>query len=306
MWGFVSGDFMDNKLKKSILNVLKIAVSLALCAVAVFSMLGATLINVGRDYLNSDEFAQMVETADLHTVKFSVKDKKVNVAEYLVDVAKEYVKTKNPYFFSFVTNAIESLFPWDSIEKVVKTEVMYLVDFVVNSDSKQAKERLDNGKSVEEVLELNPKNATSPEEALRIFIRSFIIKSIENTAKMSTDKFIVFLSEATVTKLVLISVASLLALAIINLRTVFNVFLYSGLSSFACGFIIKYAQSKFVKMNAGAQDLIGYTFLKPLADMYSKNAVMGFVFGTVLVCLFFISCYLFKKCMNKPEEMTEK
>ena len=79
------------------------------------------------------------------------------------------------------------------------------------------KKRLDNNIPIDTVLELDPKNAKSVEDAVRIFMRSFVVSSIEKTSQMSSDKFIVFLSQETVTKLVILSVVLLIAFVAISL-----------------------------------------------------------------------------------------
>ena len=94
----------------------------------------------------------------------------------------------------------------------------------------------------------------------------------------------------------------LIALIAINYKSVLNILLYSGFSSLLCGIIIKIAQNKFDEMNFGNEDLVGYVFLKPLADAYSTNATIGFVAGFILIALFIASLFLFSP---KPTEKTE-
>ena len=187
----------------------------------------------------------------------------------------------------------------------MKNEVLYLIDFFVNSDAKAAQERLDNNISVDTVLELDMKNAKDIEDAIRIYMRSFVVKSLEKTSKMSSDKFVVFLSENTVTKLVVLSVALLLLIIVVNHKSILNVLAYGGISSLLCGVIIKVAQAKFIEMNIGGEDLVGYYFLKPLADTYSTNATIGFIAGFVLIALFVGTLFLFSTPEEKSEEKTE-
>ena len=121
---------------------------------------------------------------------------------------------------------------------------------------------------------------------------------------MSNDYVIVLLSQQTMTKLVMLSVVFLIILVVINLKTIFDTLLYGGLISFAYAITIKAAQGKFESMNEGMQDLVGYVFLKPLADSYSMNAIIGFLIGIVLIALFAGAYFLFKNFVNK--EKTEE
>lgn len=293
---------MNKKTTSTIFNIFKIVISLILAVCATVSMLGATLINVGRDYINSDEFKTQVNTTDLSTVKFVVGNEKTTVGDYLKDSAREYIESKNKYFFSFAQTAVDQILSSEFVNRVVKNEVLYLVDFFINSDPEEAQERLDNNVPVNTVLELDPKNAKSVEDAVRIYMRSFVVSSIENTAKMPSDKFIVFLSQDTVTKLIILSIVLLIALIAVNYKSILNVLVYGGFSSLLCGIIIKVAQNKFDEMNLGNEDLVGYVFLKPLADAYSTNATIGFVAGLILIGLFIASLFLLSP---KPEEKIE-
>ena len=63
-------------------------------------------------------------------------------------------------------------------------------------------------------------------------------------------------------------------------------------------------KSKLFKLSyERRQGLVGYVFLKPLADQYSTNATIGIVVGVILVALFVGVYFLFKNFVNKkPEE----
>ena len=293
---------MQKKSNEKLIYILKVVISVILAICATVSMLGATLINVGRDYINSDEFKTQIKTTDLSTVKFMVYGNKTTVGDYMKDSAKEYIESKNKFFFSFAETAVDNILTSEFVNRIVKNEVLYLIDFFINSDAKAAQERLDNNISVDTVLELDMKNAKDIEDAIRIFMRSFVVKSLEKTSQMSSDKFVVFLSENTVTKLVVLSVALLLLIIVVNHKSILNVLAYGGISSLLCGVIIKVAQAKFVELNAGGEDLVGYYFLKPLADTYSTNATIGFIAGFVLIALFVGALFLFSTPKEKSAE----
>lgn len=292
---------MDKKTTTTIISIIKFVISIVLCVAIAGSMLGATLISVGRGYLNSDEFKAQIESTDLADVKFQVHNQKVTVKEYLLESAKSYVASQNRFFFSFANSAIEKILSSELVDKAVKDEVLYLVDFLLNSDAKEAKERTEKNIPIEDVLELEPENAKTPEDAIRIYLRSFVITNIEKSSEMTTDKFIVFLSQGTVTKLVLLSILLLAMLVLINRKVILNNLLYGGIIGIICGSVIKIAQSKFVEINMGNEELVGYVFLKPLADEYSLNATIGIVAGIVLLILFIVAMVAFGS-KAKPEE----
>ncbi len=292
---------MDKNTTDTILNLLKAVVSIILCVAIAGTMLGATLISVARGYLNSEEFKTQIAETDLADVKFLVENEKVTVKEYLLESAEDYVESKNRFFFSFANSAIETLLSSELVDKSVKDEVLYLVDFFLNSDAKEAEERIEKNVFVDEVLELDPKNAETPEDAIRIYLRSFVITNIERTSRMTADNFIVLLSQGTVVKLVIISIILLVLLFFINRKAVLNNLLYGGIIGVICGSVIKMAQSKFVEINMGTEDLVGYVFLKPLADEYSVNATIGFITGIALLILFIIAMTAFGS-KAKPQE----
>lgn len=292
---------MEKNTTNTIINIIKAIVSLVLCVAIAGSMLGATLISVARGYLGSDEFKSQIETTDLADVRFAISGKKVTVKEYLLDSAKKYVESQNRFFFSFASSAIESILSSELVDKAVKDEVLFLVDFFLNSDAKEAKSRIENDVKIETVLELEPENAKTPEDAIRIYLRSFVITNIEKTSEMTTDDFIVLLSQGTVTKLIVLGVVLLILLVLINCKSILNNLIYGGIIGILSGSIIKIAQSKFETINLGNEDLVGYVFLKPLADEYSLNATIGFVAGTLLLILFVVAMLLFGN-KEKTEE----
>lgn len=324
---------MKNKRSKTILKTVKIIVSLLLCITATASMLGATLINVARDYLNSDSFEEQVDEADLNSLKLQVNGQKITVNEYVRKVAKNRIeselektaKSDNESFYSDAKDFILQVIPnadkyassvldkvvddaltSEALDRLIKSEVMNLVDYFVNSDVDEARERLKNGEASNYDDGLRVSDGATTEEKLinyyRLYTRTLVIDTIEKASNMSADNFIVLLSRDTVVICTVIAVAALILLLLINVRTIFDSLLYGGFISFFYAAVIKFAQNKFDDMNEGLEDLVGYVFLKPLADCYSANAVGGIIIGTVLIGLFIGMVFLFKNYVNKPEE----
>lgn len=287
---------MDKKTVSLILKILKRVLSIILVIATTVSLLGATLVSVARDYLQSEEFHNQVDTTNLGTVKFTVEGQKVSVNEYAQSKVTEYIKDNMPSLLSFGNYILDKVIPMDSINKTVKKEVYYLIDYFLNSSVEEAEYRIENNITISNNEEFNPENADGLEETLSIYARAFVLQGIENVSGMSTDKLIILLSEQTVTKLILFAVVMLVVLVIVNRKTILNNLLYGGAIGILYGIVIKVAQNKFDEINAGMEDLVGYVFLKPLADAYSPNATTGIIVGVVLIALFvFVYRYLKKQ-----------
>ncbi len=293
---------MDKKTVSLILKILKIVISVILCITATVSMLGATLISVARDYLQTEEFHNQIDSTDLGTVKFMVNGKKVTVNEYARDLIADYLKDKMPSYFPFGNYAVDAVVSSQAINTAVKTEVYNLVDYFLNTSVEDAEYRIENNITIQNNEELNVENAKTIEEAISIYARKFVLQSIENVSGMSTDKLIILISEETVSKLITLAVVLIVILIVINITTIFNLLLYGGTIGLLYGIVIKVAQGKFDEWNAGLEDLVGYVFLKPLADAYSGNATTGIIVGVILIALFVGVYFLFINFVNKAKE----
>ena len=120
-----------------------------------------------------------MNATELSDIKFVVRNEKTSVSEFMKDSAKDYIESQNKYFFDFdfdvaIDYAVDQTLTSDFVNNVVKSEVLYLADFFINSDAKAAQERLDNDAPVDTVLELNPRNAKSVEDAVRIYVKDEI------------------------------------------------------------------------------------------------------------------------------------
>lgn len=296
---------MDKKTVSLILKILKTVISIVLVVAATVSMLGATLINVARDYLRSEQFTEQIETTDLSSVKFVVNNEKVTVLDFIRVKASDYLENQMPSsFFPFGNYAVDAVVTPALVNNTIKTEVYNLLDYFLDTSVEEAEYRIENDITIEENEELNPENAETVEETISIYARKTVLQSIENAAGMSTDNLIILVSEETVSKLITLAVVLLVVLVVINIRTIFNILLYGGAIGLLYGIVIKVAQNKFDDINAGMEDLVGYVFLKPLADTYSSNATIGFIVGIILIALFVGVYFLFKNFVNteKTEE----
>ncbi|MBO5944753.1 MAG: hypothetical protein J6Q50_05620 [Clostridia bacterium] len=298
---------MDKKTKTLIFKVLKNTISLLLCVTATVSMLGATLISVARDYLQSEQFYEQIETTDLSSVKFVVNNSKVTVLDFVRAKASDYLENQMPSsFFPIGNYAVDKLVTPLLVKNIIKNEVYGLLDYFLNTSVTDAEYRIENGVTIQNNEELNIDNARTVEEAISIYARKFVLQSIENVSGMSTDKLIILISEQTVSKLITLAVILLVILVAINITTIFNLLLYGGFVGVLYGAVIKIAQNKFDQWNAGLEDLVGYVFLKPLADAYSPNATTGFIVGIILIALFVGVYFLFKNFVNKDKTEEQK
>lgn len=293
---------MDKKTVKRILNILKTVISIILAVASTVSLLGATLISVARDYLQSEQFTEQIETTDLSTVKFMIDGQKVTVLDFARDAASDYIEDKMPSFYPFGNYAIDAIVTPNLVNTVIKTEVYKLVDYFLNTKVEDAEYRIENNIMLQDNEEFNIENAKTAEDALSIYARLMVLQTIENTAGMSTDNFIILISEKTVSKLITLAVVLLVVLVVINITTIFNNLLYGGMVGLLYGIVIKVSQGKFDEWNKGLEDLVGYVFLKPLADAYSPNATTGIIVGVILIALFAGVYFLFKNFVNKDKE----
>lgn len=293
---------MDKKTKALILNAIKTFISIVLVVASTLSLLGATLISVARDYLQSEQFTTQIETTDLSTVKFMINNERVTVIDFARDAALDYIEDNAPSLSAFGNYAVDAVVTPVLINQVIKTEVYKLVDYFLNTKVEDAEYRIENNVTLQDNEEFNVENAQTLEDTISIYARLMVLQTIENTAGMSSDSFIILISEKTVSKLITLAVVLLVALVVINITTIFNNLLYGGAVGLLYGIVIKVAQAKFDEWNKGLEDLVGYVFLKPLADEYSANATISIIVGVILLALFIGVYFLFKNFANKEKE----
>lgn len=287
--------------KKSLLKILKIGLSLALCVVAVVTSLGATAIKGTRAYFSSDDFHNEINGIDLKSVTFVMNGEKVTVSDYIHDCAKDYLDKKLPVFFPVADYAIDKVLSNEAIDSAVKEEALECVNYVLNSNRDEAKARMERGANTLDSEALDPKNAKTPTEAVKIYVRAFAFANIEKNTGMSCDRIIVLLSEKTASQLIAIAVVAFLLLIALNYRTVFDVLIYSGLGAFVYGITIKVLQNKFNGAADGNEDLIGFYLLTPFVESFSGNVTWALVIGAVLIALFIAVYFLFKNYVNNEK-----
>ena len=298
---------MGEKTKNNlILKILLKTVSVVLTVVFLLSALGAVAITGVRHFFGDGEFETMVNETDLNEVQFITGGKTYTASDYIYaavteampSVVKNYSDLLSSIVGSTVSMSIKELISSDAVNSIVKTTMMDCVDYYLNSDVKEAKERLkeetvvvDNAKIYE--------NVRTPEEAVRIYVRSLIINTVENKSGISSDLIIVMLSKSMANLLIAVAVISAILLIICNLGCLFDLPLHFGAASLAFGVIIKVLQGKF-ESSQGNKTLIVYQLFHPLVDSFSPNATIGIVCGILLIAVFFVLLFL-----HKPKDKTK-
>ncbi len=302
---------MGEKKNDLALKVLLKILSVFLTLVFLISTLGTVAITGVRHFFGDGEFRSLVNETDLNEVKFTSNGKTYTasdyvyeaVAEVMPDSVKNYTGILNSLFGKTANIVVKDLISSDTVNSIIKTTMMDCVDYYLNSDAKEAKERLksetqvvDNAKAYE--------NVKTVDGAIRVYVRSFIINTIENTSGISSDQIIVLLSENTAKILTAAAVISAVLLILCNLGFLFDLLFHFGSASLLFGIVVKVLQGKF-ESSQEDKTLIGYQMLKPLVDSFSPNATAGIIIGILLIAAFF-ALFIFYKAKgngNKKENV---
>lgn len=297
---------MSEKTNSLALKVLLKIISVFLTLVFLLSTLGAVAITGVRHFFGDGEFESMVSETDLNEVKFTSNGKTYTASDYIYEAVteimpsavKNYSSMLTSLFGGSVNHAIKEIISSDTVDAIVKTTMMECVDYYLNSDVKEAKARL-KGDIVYDIA--NPyENVKTAEEAIRIYVRSFIINTVENTSGISSDQIIVLLSKDTANLFIAAAVISAILLIICNLGCIFDLLLHFGGASFVFGVVVKVLQSKFESSQTD-KTLIGYQMLKPLVDSFSPNAIAGIIFGVLFIAVF-LALFILYKSKDKSQE----
>lgn len=302
---------MGEKKNDLALKVLLKILSVFLALVFLISTLGTVAITGVRHFFGDGEFRSLVNETDLNEVKFTSNGKTYTASDYVYEAVaevmpsavKNYSGILNSLFGNTANLMLKDLISSDTVNSIIKTTMMDCVDYYLNSDAKEAKERLksetqivDNAKAYE--------NVKTVDGAIRVYVRSFIINTIENTSGISSDQIIVLLSENTAKILTAAAVISAVLLILCNLGFLFDLLFHFGSASLLFGIVIKVLQGKF-ESSQEDKTLIGYQMLKPLVDSFSPNATAGIIIGILLIAAFF-ALFIFYKAKgngNKKENV---
>lgn len=303
---------MKQKTENTALKIVLKFVSALLAAVFLISTLGAVAVAGVRRFFGEGEFEEMVDDLDLNEVKFTSNGKTYTASDYIYEAVaevmpssvKNYTSILNSLFGNTANLMLKDLISSDTVNSIVKSTMTDCVDYYLNSDVDEAKERLksetqvvDNAKAYE--------NVKTVDGAIRVYVRSFIINTIENTSGISSDQIIVLLSEKTAKILTAIAVFSAVLLILCNLGCIFDLLLDFGGASLFFGIVIKVLQGKF-ESSQEDKTLIGYQMLKPLVDSFSPNATVGIIIGILLIVAFFALFIFYKAKSNGNKKENAK
>ncbi|MCH5192197.1 MAG: hypothetical protein J1F23_08550 [Oscillospiraceae bacterium] len=285
---------------KTALSIIRICLSVILCIAIAVSLFAATAVKIVRQYLESEEFYQQIESTDISTVKFTVNGKTANVAEFVGNYIGQYTDNTIFSFASPVIDwAISSVLSSDKLNTEVKEELFKEVDYILYSDRNSALERLKNGTDTKQNITIDLLSPDSIEKAVKTYIKNIIISNIESVTGVKSDLIIVLLSEKNVTYLLLAALAAFLILAAINIRKISELLIFIGASSLIYGLSLKLIQAEFISVSAGNEDLFIYGLLSPLVNGLSPYFISSIIIGTVLILLFIVSVLLTKNFHQK-------
>lgn len=288
--GYYFGEIM-----KTALSIIRICISVVLCIAIAASLLCATAVKTVREYLESEEFYQQIESTDIGTVKFSVNGKRATVTEFVSDYIEQY--TENTIFSfasSIIDRVISSVLSSEKLNSAVKEEVFKEVDYLLNSDRDAALERLKNSTDTKQNIKIDWLDLDSIENGVKTYIKNIIVSNIESVTGVNSNLMIVLLAEKNLTYLLLTALAAFLLLVTVNIRKISELLVFFGASSLVYGLSLKLIQAKFVDISIGNEDLFIYQLLSPLTDGLSPYILSGIIIGIVLILLSAASIILIK------------
>lgn len=301
---------MTNK-KRKILKVISAVLSVALSITLALCLVTTTLLSVGRDYLTSQEFNSMIDSTDLATMKFTYNGEKITlekfVKDYVTEKIEDYIRNNPlsnytnflfPLFDSITDFTVDKALSSEYINTTVKGEVHSIIDYFLHSNVNEAKERIENGITLENNVALNPDNAPTYEERIKAEVKIAVFKYIEEETGKSCDEIIVLLSEKNISNLKTISLVLFALLLIVSIPTFPSTFLFLDFVFIGFKGQIYSCIVDFKEHFAGNEDLISYELIKPLTDAYTPYADRAYNIGMIFSALYVVSLiimYVIKK-----------
>lgn len=301
---------MTNK-KRKILKVISAVLSVALSITLTLCLVTTTLLSVGRDYLTSQEFNSMIDSTDLATMKFTYNGEKITlekfVKDYVTEKIEDYIRNNPlsnytnflfPLFDSITDFTVDKALSSEYINTTVKGEVHSIIDYFLHSNVNEAKERIENGITLENNVALNPDNAPTYEERIKAEVKIAVFKYIEEETGKSCDEIIVLLSEKNISNLKTISFVLFALLILASIPTFPSTFLFLDFVFIGFKGQIYSCIVDFKEHFAGNEDLISYELIKPLTDAYTPYADRAYNIGMIFSALYVVSLiimYVIKK-----------
>ncbi len=296
---------------KKIIKIISTILSLVLCVALSLSLVSVTLISVGRDYFTSQEFDYMIDNTDIATMKFTYNGEKITLEKYVKDYVTEkiedhiqnnplsnYTDFLFPIFDSITDFTVDKALSSEFIDTTVKGEVHSIIDYFLYSNVNDAKNRIENGITLENNVALNPDNASTYEDRIKAEVKLAVFKYIEEESGKSCDEIIVLLSEDNISKLKTISFVLFVLLVIFSIPAFPGIFLFVSIMLINYKIQIYSIVNDFKTRFAGNEDLISYELIKPLTDAYTPFADDAQIIGVICFALFVASVvvmYFIKK-----------
>ncbi len=296
--------------KKIVFAVLSVILSVCLAGVLVVT----TLMYDARSYLTSQEFSDKIDTTDLSTLTFMRNGEKITleqfVKDYVTENIQDHIKNNSvsgylsflfPLADSITDYTVDKALSSEYVNKVVKTEVHEIINYIVYSDVEEAEQRIRLGIDIHTNPYLNPNNTNNFEERVSAEVKLAVFDYIEAESGYSIDEIIVALSEKTLEsyKLKVVSLVIFLLLAVLNMSAPANLLAYFGGTAFVYYGALAVIQNNFVTHFTGNEDLISYQFVKPLMDMYVPYGDKALIIGIVAFVLFAVVKVIQKIIKNK-------
>ena len=288
-------------------KLISVGLSVVISVILVFTSMTSILLSATREYFISSKFQTQIENTDLASLTFIHNGNKITLEEYVKDyvntnIDKHVLDKAYPYYsdlwFPFADAltdyTVDKVFSSEYVNRLVKDEVKEIFDYFLHSSVVEAKQRIKDGVTLDEIPQLNPENASNYEEKISAQVKLAVLKSVEEETGTSCDKIIVLFAEKTASSFKIISVILGILLLLINVKNLINIFVYLGVVFCGCSGIITYIQNSFEAHFEGMKDLITYEFLKPVVEVYSQYADKGITYGIICVVIFVVLTVVFR------------
>ncbi len=295
-------------------KIISIILSVIVCIALSVSLLGATIISGAKVYLISDKFDAQIESADLSTLTFVYNGEKITLEKYVKDYVsneiEDYIRN-NPFsdftnllypFAGTITDfAVDQVLSSDYVNKAVKLQVHSIVEYFIAGDVEKAKERIENGITLETNPELNSDNASSFEEKVNIEVKKAVLQYIEAESGFSSDQIVILMSFETVNTLMTICEILAILLILINIPFVLRSLIYLGVAANIYSAMLYIVVYNFNQKYKEMSDLVSYQFLKPIVDNYLPYGEKSSFYGT-LILLIAVAVFIASKVIKNKKE----
>ncbi|MBO5333551.1 MAG: hypothetical protein J6B37_05495 [Clostridia bacterium] len=300
---------------EKVYKIVSIVLSALLCVALAFSLFGATIISVGRDYLSSEKFDAQIESTDLSSLTFSHNGEEITLDKFVKDYLSNNIEGQindsilggianllNPFAGQITDFVVDQTLSSTQVNKAVKTQIHSIVNYLLHSDADAAKERIEKGITLDTNPEFDSDNAPTYEEKVNIEVKKAVFQYIESESGYSIDQIIIFISENTVKTLKTISAILAIVILLLNLPQSWYALLYFGLALNGYSAIMYVMEYRFNEMYKEMGNLVSYQFLKPIMDAYLPYGEKAFIYGMVALVVGVVLIVGIKVISDKKEQ----